>query len=242
MGIYMASLIMNTPITTETPKFNGLSSSQLLRAFNNSGHNGNKFVSVHSGAPDVMTDNERNYGDPLWTQPYDVSNLDTFDAVVPKGTIVFLFSPDDYVAKSHHEGEILMRQDFASPNAKWMFHGKGPTQTVLHRYAKVYFPGDQLYNQQMVFSDNAENEEENYFDIFDIMGDGEENSHTNGIMFDPKDGTMGLDGIGPRMMSYFKKETYGRAHNKNLKVAEHQLWKQGHTEFYIFGPVILKIA
>ena len=62
-------------------------------------------------------------------------------------------------------------------------------------------PGDQIYNQQMMFGDNENHKDEDFYDIWDIMRDDKEMTLNDPVLFksrvDKKD----------KHMSRFKKST-----------------------------------
>ena len=181
----------------------------ILNAFNNLGKNGNKFVGLHSGAPDEMVSGK--YGQPKFGQPYDPRRLNTFIATVPDKTIVFLFTPDGCVAKSTEENEVSYRKEFALENGYWMFRPGRIDETIFRRYGKLYMPGDDIYNQQLMFGDNENHEDEDFYDIWNIMGDDEEITIDDPVLFSARHGKKG------KMMSRFKKSTYQDIHKKNLR-------------------------
>ena len=121
----------------------------------------NKYVSIHSGPPQpgvVMDENGL-----LDKEKTDLN----FITVVPPKTIVILFTPHAKLAESscYSEGkmrEFLKQSDWFNPQsvADRGFH------PALLSEAKVYFPGDKVYNQSMVFDDRIGY---GYFDIFNLF-------------------------------------------------------------------------
>ena len=181
----------------------------ILNAFNNLGEKGNKFVSIHSGAPDEMVSG--GYGQPILGQPYDPRRLNTFIATVPEKTMVFLFTPDGCLAKSTGENEVSYRKEFALKNGYWMFRHGRIDETIFRRYGKLYMPGDQIYNQQMMFGDNENHEDEDFYDIWDIMRDDKEMTLNDPVLFKARVDKKG------KPMSRLKKSTYKPVHDKKLK-------------------------
>ena len=119
--------------------------------------NRNIFASIHS-APGTF------YPE-LWEgkkKKFDKEDLvKSFTAIVPKNTIVFTFTPTDNLAWStfcEEKNEIMV--NLRDPGWMW-FH-----DWSLQRNAKIYLPGQPMYNQICEF-DSGENK---YFDIYTLYG------------------------------------------------------------------------
>ena len=143
----------------------------------NTGPDGNKLIVIHSGAPESMI--VRGYGQPSFGKKYDILDLDTFKTVVPDNVIVCLFTPINLLAlvgeqhaqdlrcffSGHNCYELDYEQHVSEePFLPWIYS----TTNSYSKYAKVYFPGDTLYNQQMVFD-----EEDEFFDIWSLEDNGD---------------------------------------------------------------------
>lgn len=113
----------------------------------------NLYVSMHSCAIDPVK--PRGLDLPTETE-IDQVVLNTYTAVVPNNLIVVLFTPTDMVAMTTEYSEQMDRQLLR--NMDWL-----TINDELSRNAKIYFPGDRLYNQNMSFDSQDE-----YFDIFKI--------------------------------------------------------------------------
>lgn len=121
----------------------------------------NKYVSIHSGPPQpgvVMDEHGL-----LDKEKTDLN----FITLVPPKTIVILFTPHAKLAESSCYSEEKMREflkqsDWFNPHS---VADRGLHHALLSE-AKVYFPGDKVYNQSMVFDDRAGY---GYFDIFNLF-------------------------------------------------------------------------
>lgn len=119
--------------------------------------NRNVFASIHS-APST-------YYPEMWKgekKKFNVDKLmDTFTAIVPENTIVFTFTPTDNLAWSDRcqEKEEIMKN---LRNSNWPSFGDWPLQ----RNAKIYLPGQPMYNQACSF----DADDMSYFDIYTMYG------------------------------------------------------------------------
>lgn len=138
-----------------------ISRNEILDAINtdtkNRKKNRNIFASIHSGPATYYPD--------MWEgkkKTFDKNNLvDAFTAIVPENTIVFTFTPTDNLAYSDRcqEHRELMT-NFRNPMWPWM------TTWSLQRNAKVYLPGQSMYNQACSF----DADDNSYFDIYTMYG------------------------------------------------------------------------
>ena len=123
-----------------------ISKEEILDAINtdtkNRKKNRNIFASIHSGPATYYPD--------MWKgkkRTFDKNNLvGAFTAIVPENTIVFTFTPTDNLAWSDRcqEHKELMT-NFRNPMWPLM------TTWSLQRNAKVYLPGQSMYNQACSF-------------------------------------------------------------------------------------------
>ena len=122
---------------------------------NTTGSNPNLFVSTHACAPDFLPEYFEKY--------YSVKSVEdienTYTATVPDNTIVITFTPDNHYGVSDDEDEQLFMKKLSDPtwvnNKRWEH-----TQN-----AKLYLPGDKVYNQLVNFETEA-----SYYDIFTLDG------------------------------------------------------------------------
>ncbi|MAR49576.1 MAG: hypothetical protein CML42_00445 [Rhodobacteraceae bacterium] len=119
--------------------------------------NRNVFASIHSAPTTYYPD--------MWKgkkKTFDVDNLiGAFTAIVPENTIVFTFTPTDNLAWSDHcqeKNEIMKNLR----NSNWPWFDDWPLQ----RNAKVYLPGQPMYNQACSF----DADDMSYFDIYTMYG------------------------------------------------------------------------
>ena len=125
---------------------------------NTSGSNPNLFISIHACAPDYLPEYFKKY--------YSIKDIEgSFSATVPENTIVITFTPDNMYGLSTDVGEGSFMERLRDP--KWV-DSKNPTQVRWeHRQnAKLYLPGDKMYNQLTKFD-----EIDSYFDIFTLDGE-----------------------------------------------------------------------
>jgi len=138
-----------------------ISKNEILNTINtdtkNRKKNRNIFASIHS-APAT-------YYPKMWKgkkKTFDTDKLiDAFTAIVPENTIVFTFTPTDNLAWSdrcqeHRELMANLREP-GWPWWKWW---------SLQRNAKIYLPGQPMYNQTCSF----DADDNSYFDIYTMYG------------------------------------------------------------------------
>ena len=138
-----------------------ISTNEILDTINtdtiNRKKNRNVFASIHS-APGTF------YPD-LWegkNKKFDKKDLvKSFTAYIPQNTIVFTFTPTNNYAWStfcQEKDEIMV--NLRHPG--WMWFHDWPLQ----RHAKIYLPGQPMYNQICEFDTG----ESKYFDIYTLYG------------------------------------------------------------------------
>ena len=130
---------------------------KLLRSFDNINEtaNSNIFVSIHSADPgemQILGYPPPKFGNP----PYNPENINAgWLTQVPENTIVITFAPTDKHTVSDDESEIQIRKMLSDPH--WMHQPNLFTES-----AQLFMPGDQMYNQQMIFDD------EPYWDVWHL--------------------------------------------------------------------------
>jgi hypothetical protein len=133
-----------------------LTQEQINDALKNiTGSNPNLFVSTHACAPDFLPEYFEKY--------YSVKSIkdieDTYSAIVPDNTIVFTFTPNDMYGISTKEDEQLFMKKLSDHT--WVTKRRWEHA----QNAKLYLPGDRLYNQLVNFETEAP-----YYDVFTLDG------------------------------------------------------------------------
>ena len=124
---------------------------------NTSGSNPNLFVSIHACAPDYLPEDFEKY--------YDIKDIEgSFSAIVPENTIVITFTPENMSGFSTDDDEQKFMKRLSEP--KWV-DSRDPIQVRWEprQHAKLYLPGDKMYNQLTKFEEKS-----SYFDIFTLDG------------------------------------------------------------------------
>ena len=126
-----------------------------LKNIDSSNPNPNLFVSTHACAPDYLPE--------YFSKYYSVKSIkdieDTYSAIVPDNTIVFTFTPNDMYGISTKEDEQLFMKKLSDHT--WVTKRRWEHS----QNAKLYLPGDRLYNQLVNFEIEAP-----YYDVFTLDG------------------------------------------------------------------------